>query len=130
VTTPTTTRCGLVVYAKDLRVVAAFYERVLDLAVVEADDAYVVLERGPVEVVVLAAPPDIVAEVEVATPPLPREATPLKPVFHVVDLARARAAVEANGGVAKAPSTEWTFRDARVLDGWDPEGNVLQLRSP
>jgi hypothetical protein len=36
--------------------------------------------------------------------------------------------VAANGGRLKPPEAQWRFRGTTVLDGWDPEGNVVQLR--
>ena len=34
------------------------------------------------------------------------------------------------GGAIDAPQREWHFDGATVCDGYDPEGNILQLREP
>jgi predicted enzyme related to lactoylglutathione lyase len=119
---------GLVIYAKDLRIVASFYEHVLGLVIVEADDTYVVMRRGGIELVVLAIPDEIANDVEITSPPRVREETPLKPVFFIDDRAVVRAAVVSNGGSLKPVEAEWSFRGTIVIDGCDPEGNVIQFR--
>jgi hypothetical protein len=59
---------------------------------------------------------------------VPREDTPFKPTFIVKDLAAVRAAVEATGGWLKPAEQAWHFRGTVVLDGHDPEGNVVQFK--
>ena len=59
-----------------------------------------------------------------------RKATPIKPVF-IIDKAieKVRASVKSLGGGFKASETEWKFNGYIVCDGWDPEGNIFQVRS-
>lgn len=38
------------------------------------------------------------------------------------------AAAAATGGQIKPPEAEWRFRGQVIVDGLDPEGNVLQFR--
>jgi hypothetical protein len=63
-----------------------------------------------------------------AAPPEPREDTALKLVFGVENIARARRRAAELGGAVKAAEREWDFEGAKVCDGYDPEGNVFQLR--
>lgn len=121
-------RTALVVYAKDLPRVAAFYAGVLGLQPVQTDAAYVVLQAGEVEVVVLSIPAHIAATFTVTSPPEVREDAALKPVFFVDDLRQVRLAAERCGGWLKPPQAQWRFRGTVVLDGCDPEGNVVQFR--
>ncbi len=60
--------------------------------------------------------------------PVRRTDTPLKLAFDVDSIAAARdAALNLGGGIDPA-EREWTFQGRRVCDGYEPEGNVVQLR--
>jgi putative intracellular protease/amidase/predicted enzyme related to lactoylglutathione lyase len=121
---------SLVVYAKDIQQVAAFYQRVLQLAVAEEAPSHVLLEGGGYEIVVHAIPEAIAADIVIASPPQPREETALKPSFVVADLAALREAAIATGGHLAPAETAWRWRGALVIDGWDPEGNRVQFKVP
>lgn len=51
-----------------------------------------------------------------------------EPVFYVPDLAAARRVARELGGALKSVDDEWRFQDSIVCDGYDPEGNIFQLR--
>ena len=121
---------GLVVYAKDKARVSAFYQRTLQLAVVESEPTHDLLQRAAVEVVVHAIPAAYAKGIHITQPPQPRADTAFKPTFAVADLNSLRAAVEATGGWLKAADKAWHFRGGTVLDGHDPEGNVVQFKQP
>lgn len=119
---------SLVVFAKDKPRVSAFYRRTLGLEAVETAPGHDLL-RGPgIELVIHAIPPGVAARIDVVTPPLVRENTAFKPAFVVEDLEAVRAAAEETGGGLKPIEAVWTIRGATVLDGWDPEGNVVQFK--
>ena len=120
---------SLVVYAKDVRRVAAFYQRVLQLTLAEEAPSHVLLEGAGQEIVVHAIPDAIAADIVIASPPRPREETPLKPSFVVADLAAAREAALATGGHLAPAETAWRWRGALVIEGWDPEGNRVQFKA-
>lgn len=121
---------GLVVFAKNKKRVSAFYQATLGLQVVESEPSHDLL-RGPAhEVVVHAIPRRYAADIKLSRPPVPREDTPFKPTFLVPDLAAVRLAAARTGGSLKAAELAWHFRGCTVLDGWDPEGNVLQFKQP
>jgi predicted enzyme related to lactoylglutathione lyase len=61
---------------------------------------------------------------------VPRDDTAIKPTFVVKDLAVVREAVEKTGGFLKPLKQAWRFRGFIVLDGWDPEGNIVQFKQP
>ncbi|HOX88493.1 MAG TPA: hypothetical protein P5024_04135 [Burkholderiaceae bacterium] len=121
---------GLVVFAKDKQRVSEFYQQTLGLAVVESDSSHDLLRGGGYEVVVHAIPARYAAEITIAQPPEPRDETPFKPTFVVASLAEVRRAAEATHGFLKPEAGAWHFRGHTVLDGWDPEGNIVQFKQP
>ncbi len=119
---------GLVVFAKNKARVSAFYQQTLGLAVVESESSHDLL-RGPgAEVVVHSIPRKVAAGISITTPPTLRDETPFKPTFVVPSLAQARVAAEATGGGLKPEAGAWHFRGHVVLDGHDPEGNIVQFK--
>ena len=119
---------GLVVFAKNKQRVSAFYQQTLELVVQESDTSHDLLRGQGYEVVVHAMPRKVAAAITVSTPPQPREDTPFKPTFVVASLAQVRRAAEATGGYLKPEAGAWHFRGHTVLDGWDPEGNIVQFK--
>ncbi len=120
---------GAVVYAKDTEKLRAFYAAVVGFAVTHVEPEYSILESATFQLVLLAIPPHRAADVVIAEPPLRRENTAIKLVFFVPSIAEARAAAAMNGGALNPPEREWRFRNHVVCDGYDPEGNVIQLRA-
>jgi len=121
---------GVVFYAGDVDRLARFYAAVLGLAVVDRADGYAVLNGGGGDVSIVAVPPAVAATLRLQEPPEIREETPVKPSFRVPSLAAAAAAALEHGGGTKPLDTAWDFRGLRHLDGFDPEGNVVQLVEP
>ena len=119
---------GLVVFAKSKKRVSAFYQQTLGLELQESDTSHDLLRGQGYEVVIHTIPRKYAAGISISKPPIPREETPFKPTFVVNSLAEVRAAVEATGGYLKPDSGVWHFRGHIVLDGWDPEGNVVQFK--
>lgn len=117
-----------VVYAKDLRVLGEFYQTVLGLVVLEEGRGFVLLSGHGYELSVVQIPEAYAAEVVIATPPVPREDTPIKLSFLVPGIAGARQGIASLGGTLQPDSVAWEWRGCRHLDGTDPEGNVFQLR--
>lgn len=121
---------SLLVYAKNKKRVSAFYQQTLGLTVGESEPSHDLL-RGPgCEVVVHAIPRKFAAETKIARPPQPREETPFKPTFVVDDLEAVRRAAKKSGGHLHPAERAWRFRGFVVLDGWDPEGNIVQFKQP
>ncbi|MDQ8021478.1 MAG: VOC family protein [Moraxellaceae bacterium] len=119
---------SLIIYAKDVDKVADFYTQVLSLQVLEQDAGFVLLGDATMEIAIVRMPADIAARVLITTPPELREETPLKHSFLVTDLATTRERAIAAGGGTQTPDTAWAWRGQRHLDGFDPEGNVVQFR--
>ena len=119
---------GLVVFAKNKQRVSAFYQQTLNLAVIESDTSHDLLRGQGYEVVVHAIARKYAASITVLDPPAPRDDTPFKPTFVVSSLTTVRDAVAATGGYLKPASGAWHFRGHVALDGWDPEGNIVQFK--
>ena len=119
---------GLVVFAKNKGRVSAFYQQALGLEVTESEPSHDLLCGHGYEVVVHAVAHKVAAGIQIATPPAPRDETPFKPTFVVASLAEVRRAAEATGGHLKPEAAAWHFRGHAMLDGWDPEGNIVQFK--
>ncbi len=119
---------ALVLFALDTSLVAQFYRRTLTLATIEQEKTHILLRGQGIEVIVHAVPPRVARQIEIAVPPVPRQATPFKPVFVVDDLSRVKQAARETGGHLKPIKSAWNIRGATTLDGWDPEGNIVQFR--
>jgi predicted enzyme related to lactoylglutathione lyase len=119
---------GAVVYAKNLSLLGRFYRDVMGLRVTQTESDHVVLESPVFQLVVVAIPSHLAADIHIASPPQRREDTAVKLIFAVSNIAAARSAAAALGGELNAPDREWEFQGERVCDGHDPEGNVVQVR--
>ena len=118
-----------VLFVKDLRRLAAFYQETCELEPVRQGDDHVVLSRPGFELVVHQIPERFLTQVPADAPVRRREGGTLKLCFPVSDLARTRAAVASAGGVVDPVDSEWVDEGARVGMGHDPEGNVFQVRA-
>jgi predicted enzyme related to lactoylglutathione lyase len=119
---------GLVIFAKNKQTVSNFYQQTLGLKLEESDKTHDLLVGHGHEVVVHAISKAYANSIEIASPPIPRDETPMKPTFVVDDLEAVRSAVKATGGHLKPLKQAWRFRGFVVLDGWDPEGNIVQFK--
>jgi predicted enzyme related to lactoylglutathione lyase len=120
--------CSTVIYAKDMRRVAEFYKRTLALVVLESEVDFILVGRSGLEITVVQVPEDIAKGIHIAMPPSRREETPIKGSFLVEDLERVHTEAAAAGGGTKPVVAAWRWRGQLHLDGYDPEGNVVQFR--
>jgi predicted enzyme related to lactoylglutathione lyase len=121
---------SLVIFSKNKKRVSAFYQRTLGLATAESEPSHDLLTGAGVELVIHAIPRRYAVGITITRPPAVREDTPFKPAFVVADLEAVRAAALATGGKLKPAEAAWSIRGHTVLDGWDPEGNVVQFKQP
>ncbi|MCX2862912.1 hypothetical protein OOZ63_13830 [Paucibacter sp. PLA-PC-4] len=119
---------GAVIFAKDLQRLARFYEQVIGLSRQQEAADHVLLAGSGFELVIHAIPARIAADIVITTPPERRSETPIKLFFNIASLQVARESAQRLGGDIVADEQGWLIRGARVCDGLDPEGNVLQLR--
>ncbi len=119
---------ALCVFAKNVEKVSLFYQQALGLKVQVSDKTHDLLVGQNYEVVVHAVSKAYAQSIEIDSPPKRRDDVALKPAFVVDDLEMVRAAAKANGGFLKPIKQAWRIRGFIVLDGWDPEGNVIQFK--
>jgi predicted enzyme related to lactoylglutathione lyase len=118
---------SLVIFSPDVQRLATFYEVVLGARPMGESSSDIRLVNDREEVLIHSMPRQVARDIAIDTPPAPRDAASIKPVFEVESLATALDGVRTTGGVV----TDRTFRlDGLVRhDVLDPDGNVLQLRS-
>jgi catechol 2,3-dioxygenase-like lactoylglutathione lyase family enzyme len=119
-----------VVYARDLARVSDFYAAVLGSPGDRGEPGQVVFDVPAFQLVVLEIPEPIASKIRITSPPERRTQTPIKLAFPVGSIAALRAIAAGLGGQVDAAEHEWLFRGSLVCDGYDPEGNVVQLREP
>ena len=119
---------GAVIYAKDHRALAKFYEHVAGLSQREADEEYVMLKAPSFHLVILQIPQRIAVNITIDKPPRKRENTPIKLCLNVANIENARESAQALGGELNGADKEWKFHGFKRCDGLDPEGNVFQLQ--
>ena len=118
---------ALCVFAKQVDKVSLFYQQALGLKVEVSDKTHDLLVGQNYEVVVHAISKAYAQSIEIESPPKRRDDVALKPTFVVDDLEVVRAAAKANGGFLKPIKQAWRIRGFIVLDGCDPEGNVIEV---
>ena len=119
---------ALCIFAKNVEQVSLFYQQALGLKLEASDKTHDLLVGQNHEVVVHAISKAYADSIEIESPPIKRDDVALKPVFVVDDLEIVRAAAKVNGGYRKPLKQAWRIRGYVVLDGCDPEGNVIQFK--
>ena len=128
-TNSTPARATFVVYAKDIERVAEFYRRTLNIAALEETSGFILLAGDGTELSVVRIPDALAETIAIVSPPVVRENTPMKVSFWLPSLSAVRDAATSTGGGLRPPETAWTWRGMLHIDGFDPEGNVVQFRS-
>ena len=108
---------GAVLYARDLGRLVQFYSTVIGVKPQTIEKGFAVLGLKPSQFVILSIPKRIADSIDIATPPELREDTPIKLVFAVEDIARARDRAAGLGGAINAAKREWEFEGAKICDG-------------
>jgi hypothetical protein len=116
---------SLVIFSPNVPRLATFYEAVLGAHKFSEPSGDIRLVSDREEVLIHSLPSEVARDLEISTPPAPRDGSPLKPVFEVESLAAALDSVRNTGGVV----TDRTFRfgESTRHDVLDPDGNVVQL---
>ena len=112
------------IYVKDIHRMAAFYGNVLGLKPIEETrlESWVEFEAGAAKFALHAIPSEIVDQIELSSPPRPREENPVKLSFAVDDVASECQRLGSLG----VPIVQ---RPWGALDGIDPEGNIFGIDS-
>jgi hypothetical protein len=117
---------SLVVFSINVRRLAIFYGILLDAEPRDEPSGDIRLMNERDEVLIHSIPKKIAKDIEITSPPAPRDNSALKPVFDVVSLESALSSVEAMGGVVTGRGFSLDGLSRR--DVLDPDGNVIQLR--
>lgn len=125
-TMPGPARTGVLIYAKNLLAVSAFYEKVLGAKVLHADHEHRVLQSPDVQLIIHTIPEQHSSSIAIQVPPVAREEQAIKPFFTVESLAAAERIAEQCGGRVWGPV--WPGPGIQVRNVCDPEGNILHLR--
>ena len=118
---------SLVLFSVDLRRMATFYEAILGATPSYEPSGDIRLVNDREEILIHSVPEKIAKNIDISTPPKPRDGSAIKPVFDVDSLVAALESVRTNGGVV-TPRT-FSLEGLTRHDVLDPEGNVIQLRS-
>ena len=117
---------GVFIYAKYLRPLATFYQRVLGMEERHASPEHIVLSSSHLQLVVHAIPEAIAAGIHLSVPPARREDAAIKFFHGVPSIQDARATAASLGGEVFAE--QWSGPGFTVCNAMDPEGNVFQVR--
>jgi len=123
---PGPARAGALIYAKDLLRLSQFYQQLLGMRLLHADEDHQVIESADLQLIIHAIPAHIASTFTIATPPQPREEQAIKLFFTVDSLSAARTLAHSLGGALFDKT--YSGPGFQVRNGCDPEGNILQLR--
>jgi predicted enzyme related to lactoylglutathione lyase len=121
---------GAVLFAKDIEIVAAFYENVGAMRRLRTAQDHIVLEADSFQLVVHKIPDHMAGDISIKSPPEIRERTAVKLALRVSNLRHSRDEANRLGGALYDSDREWQYEGSTVCDGHDPEGNVFQLFEP
>ena len=113
-------------YVKDFPRMREFYGRMLGAVPVNTEwtETWALFDAEGTRFALHAIPEEYTREIEISSPPMAREGSPVKLIFAVDDVPVERARLEAMG-IAMLPRPGQNA--AESCDGVDPEGNVFQI---
>jgi predicted enzyme related to lactoylglutathione lyase len=117
---------GAVIYARDLARLSDFYLRTLGMRLLHAEPGHQVIESDDMQLHMYAIPAHIASTFSISSPPQVREEQAIKLFFTVPSIADAAAVAASLGGAVSGPQSPGP--GFRMRNGYDPEGNVFQLR--
>ena len=117
----------VMLYAKDINRMVAFYRDILGFAVLPSryDPAeFVVLDAGSAQLCLHQIPDVIARNMNIADPAEPRSKVPVKIMYVIEDVASMRESLLARG---VQMGELQNFTPLVYCDGQDPEGNIFQI---
>lgn len=114
-----------VLFAKDLKRVAAFYSHALGMTCSASDEHHWALDGYGFHLIVHQIPKHIADGITVQQPPERRVWGAIRLNFPVQSIEESRRAARSLGGELDETPPEWADRDANFFLGYDPEGNVF-----
>ena len=116
------------IYSSNIETLGDFYKAALNLKEIDKSDDYICLARKGIEINIIKMNGKPGKEIEPEEYLHIREETPIKCSFVVDSFEQVVIANERFGGKLKDEKNAWEWRGQLHLDGYDPEGNVLQYR--
>jgi predicted enzyme related to lactoylglutathione lyase len=112
-----------VLFAKDLRKVAAFYIGALGMTSAAGDEVHAILECDGFALIVHQIPKAIADTVVVTEPPVRRAWAAIRLDFPVASIRDSRRLARSLGGDIDDAPPAWAASDSSLFFGHDPEGN-------
>ncbi len=105
-----------------------FYQQMLRAQPVNTEwmDSWALFDAGGVRFALHAIPTEIAQNIEISSPPEPRESSPVKLIFAVDSVPEERDRLKAVGVTMLHRPWQNT---AEECEGVDPEGNIFQISS-
>jgi predicted enzyme related to lactoylglutathione lyase len=122
-----TASVSAVLFAKDLKRVAAFYARALDMTCTRSDEQHVILNCRGFDLIVHQIPPRLADGIVIQQPPRRREDGAIRLSFPVPSITATRELARNLGGDVDDAPPAWAEPTANVFLGCDPEGNVFKI---
>jgi predicted enzyme related to lactoylglutathione lyase len=115
-------------YVKDLERMKRFYCDLLGVQPANHNwtDVWAAFDTGGARFTLHAIPSNIAKNIEIASPPVPRENQPVKLIFEVNDVERERERLQSLG--IQTLRRPWQ-KPGEACDAVDPEGNIFQFCS-
>lgn len=124
---PGPARAGALIYAKNIEKLSGFYQVLFAMTLLKADAEHQVIESADFQLIIHAIPAPIAETIRISAPPEPRQDQAIKLFFTVDDLASAEALAPTLGGEIFGPVYDGP--GFKVRNGYDPEGNIFQIRA-
>lgn len=118
-----------VIFVSNVQRVRDFYRAVVTMNLAEDQPNYAILTIPGFELVIHGIPGELDSSLTSNEVPEVREECNLKLCLPVECIQEARARAVGLGGFIKAEEYEWSARGVKACDGYDPEGNVFQVRA-
>jgi len=118
----------IALYASDMSKLANFYKEAIGLKIKERGDDFICLGRDEIEINIIKMNGKLGSPIYINDSFSIREETPIKCSFLINSFDQVQKAIKAFGGGLKDNNEAWEWRGVRHLDGFDPEGNVVQFR--
>jgi predicted enzyme related to lactoylglutathione lyase len=118
-----------VIFVSNVQRIRDFYRTVIRMDLAEDQPNYAILTIPGFELVIHGIPGESDSSFASNEIPEVREECNLKLCLPVASIREARARALALGGSIQAEEFEWSARGVKACDGYDPEGNVFQVRA-
>jgi predicted enzyme related to lactoylglutathione lyase len=122
-----TAKVSAVLFAQDLKHVAAFYAQALGMSCTQSDEHHVSLDCRGFNLIVHQIPRHMAGGIAIQQPPRRREDGAIRLNFPVQSVAMTRRLARSLGGEVDDVPPAWAAPGANVFLGHDPEGNVFKV---